>query len=220
MAAIPLQHDDVDYPASDGKPMAESELHQEEMIYLIQALRDRFAEEPDVYVGGNMLFYYVQGDPRSVCSPDVFVTRGIPKKPPRECYKLWEEGRPPCLVIEVTSRTTSREDLNRKKRLYESLGVEEYFLHDPRDEYLRPSLQGYRLLGGRYQEIAPEAADGSLMSRTTALRLRRGGERLRLVDPETGKALPGFEEYREASRLKDREIRRLQEELERLRREH
>lgn len=226
MAAIPLQHDDVYYPTSDGKPMAETALHQKEMVYLIQALGDWFEGEPDVYVGGNMLFYHVQGDPRSVFSPGVFVTRGISKEPPRECYKLWEEGRPPCLIIEVTSRTTSREDLKGKRALYERLGVEEYFLHDPRDEYLRPSLQGYRLAGSRYQEIAPEA-DGSLTSRTTGLRLRREGEHLRLIDPTTGRPLPSFEEYRESSlararelQAKDEELRRLQDELERLRREH
>lgn len=235
MAAIPLQHDkhdDVFYPTSDGKPMAETALHQKEMIYLIQALDDWFEEEPDVYVGGNMLFYYVEGDPRSVFSPDVFVTRGISKEPPRECYKLWEEGRPPCLIVEVTSRTTRREDLGRKRSLYESLGVEEYFLHDPRDEYLRPCLQGYRLTGSRYQEIASEA-DGSLMSRATGLRLRREGEHLRLIDPATGRPLPSFEEYREESLRKDRELqerddelrrkeeelRRLNEEMARLRRE-
>ena len=86
------------------------------------------------------------------------------------------------------------------------LGVEEYFLHDPRKDYLEPGLQGYRLANGRYQKIVPEP-DGSLLSRTTGLQLRREGNHLRLIDPATGTPLPGIQELRE-------EVRRLRRELE------
>jgi putative restriction endonuclease len=74
-------------------------------------------------------------------------------------------------VIEVTSRDTRSDDLGRKKDCYVRLGVEEYFLHDPLREYLKPALQGFRLVAGRYEPIAP-AADGSLASHVTGLTLR------------------------------------------------
>src|SRR5438094_770635 len=92
----------VHYPESDGKPMAESDLHRKEMTRLIETLDDFFAAGADVYVSGNLLLYYEEGNPRASVAPDVFVVRGVPKRD-RPIYKLWEEGAPPTVVIEVTS---------------------------------------------------------------------------------------------------------------------
>lgn len=197
MNAIPLQRD-VYYPESDGQPMAETDLHRDEMFDLIQALKRRYRNEPDVYVTGNLFLYYAQGNPRAVVAPDVFLVKGVPKGQ-RRTYKLWEEGRVPSLVIELTSDSTRDEDLSKKKLCYERLGVEEYFLHDPYQDYLNPALQGFRLLNGRYQRIDPEA-DGSLRSLTTGLRLRIEGPRLRLVDVATGERLLWNEEIAEELR--------------------
>lgn len=217
MSAMPLQHEEVYYPTSDGKPMAETPIHLAEMVYLITALQQRYRDVPDVYAIGNMMFYYVEGDARSVISPDVFVAKGIPKDVRRDTFQLWKE-KAPCLVIEITSKSTRREDIHRKRDLYERMGVEEYFLHDPRGEYLRPALQGYRLAGGRYQPMPP-APDGSLISRTTGLRLLPEKESLRLIDMESGEPLPSFQEVQEAYRQKEEELRAMSEELARLRRE-
>lgn len=187
MGAIPLQRD-IDYPESDGQPMGETGLHRNEMVDLTAALEDRYLEKPDVAVHSNLFLYYVQGNPRAVVCPDVFVVFGVPKRV-RRTYKLWEEGRAPSLVIEVTSLHTREEDTGDKKSCYERLGVPEYFLHDPCGEYLSPPLQGYRLVGGRYRLMKP-AADGSLISEVTRLTLRPEGQRLRLVDTATGELLP------------------------------
>ena len=191
MAAIPLQQD-VEYPYSDGQPMAESEIHQSEMLDLIAALRRRYQDHSDVYVAGNMFLYYRKGDPRSVVAPDVFLVRGVSKRK-RKSYKLWEEGRVPSLVIEVTSDSTSDEDVGKKKACYEMLGVEEYILHDPEGDYLKPRLQGYRLVQGRYEPI-PRRTDGSLESRVTGLTLHIEGKNLRLIDTATGERLPWVDE--------------------------
>jgi len=222
MAAIPL-HREIYYPESDGKPMAESDVHRDVMTDLIYALQTRYAWEPDVYVAGNLLLYYVEGDPRCSVSPDVLVTRGIPKGR-RKTYLLWREGRMPDFVVEVTSDTTRTEDVRKKKDLYQRLGVEEYILFDPLGDYLRPRLQGHRLAGGRYQPI-PAEADGSLLSRTTGLRLLPEGENLRLIDAATGERLLFTAEERvarreaeERARAAEEEIARLRRELERLRR--
>ena len=63
-AAIPLQRE-VYYPESDGKPMGETEIHRDEIYGLIWALQQHYRHVPDVHVTGDLLFYYVQGDPRS-----------------------------------------------------------------------------------------------------------------------------------------------------------
>ncbi|MEO6193000.1 MAG: Uma2 family endonuclease [Thermoanaerobaculia bacterium] len=191
MSAIPLQRD-IYYPESDGQPMAETDLHRDEMFDLIQALKRRYRGVPDVYVSGNLFFYYIKGDPRAVVAPDVFLVKGVEKRP-RRTYKLWEEGRVPSLVIELTSDSTRDEDLSKKKVCYERLGVEEYFLHDPYQDYLDPALQGFRLTNDRYQRIEPET-DGSLRSLATGLLLRIEGPRLRLVDTATGERILWEEE--------------------------
>src|SRR2546428_12892274 len=124
----------VVYPESDGKPMAETELHAQLIINLIGALKTFFANQPDVYVWGNMFMYYVEGDTSKNVAPDVFVVRGVGKRlgeRVRRVYKLWEEGVAPCVVIEVLSNETKNEDLQRKKQLYAKLGIKEYFIFDP-----------------------------------------------------------------------------------------
>ncbi|HSN85432.1 MAG TPA: Uma2 family endonuclease [Thermoanaerobaculia bacterium] len=196
MSAIPFKQQEVYYPESDGKPVAESDIHIDELLTARHALKEHFRAVEDVYAAGNMLLYYVQGDPRKCVAPDVFVVRGVPKRR-RNIFKLWEEGHAPCFVLEITSDTTRSEDLRKKKDLYQDLGVEEYFLFDPLQDYLKPSLQGFRLVDGRYQPI-PSEVDGSLASRTTGTRLRREGhEKLRFVNAETGEPLVRIEELRD-----------------------
>lgn len=208
MAAIPLQRD-IHYPESDGEPMAETEIHLDVTIDLIQGLRRRYRDVPDVYVVGDMFLYYVKGDPRAVVSPDVFLVRGVPKTPRRRVYKLWEEGEAPSLVIEVTSDSTSDEDTGKKKAIYERLGIEEYFLFDPLGDYLKPPLQGYRLVEGRYRPI-PAEPDGSLRSLVTGLILRpEADSRLRMIDADTGELVLSDTEIADRLEAVEAELARL-----------
>jgi Uma2 family endonuclease len=209
MSAIPLSRT-VHYPESDGRPMAETQAHGQVMIDLIHALGRRYAEVPDIYVWGNMLLYYVEGDPRACLAPDLFLVKGVDKHV-RRTYKLWEEGRVPSLAIEVTSRSTRAEDTKLKKGIYERLGVDEYFLFDPFGEYLEPRLQGYRLADGHYRALPPSIG-GSLSSQTTGLDLVPEGPRLRLRDSVSGELLPWADE--EAHRA-DEEAHRADEEAHR-----
>ena len=193
--AIPLQHEpEIEYPESDGKPMAETPIHRKVMSHLIDALEDHFADEPDVYVSGNMLLYYEKGK-RSSVAPDVFVVRGVPKEEDRDVYLLWREGKAPCFVLEVTSKTTQEEDQKSKKSRYAQLGVEEYFLFDPRGEYLRPRFQGLLLTGGVYQPLRPDP-DGGLTSRTLGIAFLPQGRSLRMTDVKTGRLLLTYEEWK------------------------
>lgn len=190
MSAIPLEQE-MEYPTSDGQPMAETTLHRKVMADLIEALDRRYAAVSDVWVGGNLFLCYRKGDPSAALAPDVLLAKGVTKWD-RPNYLLWEET-PPSLIVEVTSRKTRREDRGKKKDVYERIGVEEYVLFDPYGDWLQPRLQGFRLEGGRFQPIAP-AEDGSLASRATGLILRPEGERLRLFDPAAGKPLPWTDE--------------------------
>lgn len=188
--------DGVDYPTSDGRPMGETDLHRQDMMDVITALEDRFAADPDVYVSGNLLLYYERGNKRKHVSPDAFVVFGVPKAPPRDYFLLWAEGKGPDVVIEITSKTTRREDQNKKLALYRDvLCVPEYFQFDPTEDYLRPPMQGFRLVEGRYDPIAP--VSGRLPSLLLGLHLERDGKQLRLFDPVTRRRIPTRKEWAE-----------------------
>jgi Uma2 family endonuclease len=133
---------DSGYPTSDGRPMGESDLHRALMADLIETLM-RFYKGEQVYVSGNLLLFYRPGDKRRHVSPDVLVTKGL-EAYPRLNYIVWQEKLPPNFVIEITSASTRREDTKDKFKLYrDEIGVAEYFLFDPKGEYLTPQLQGW-----------------------------------------------------------------------------
>jgi len=71
MSHTGLPHDSVLYPSSDGQPMAESDIHRRCMTYLIDALERHFEKRAsgNVYVSGNMLMYYEEGNPRKSLAP-------------------------------------------------------------------------------------------------------------------------------------------------------
>jgi Uma2 family endonuclease len=204
----------VHYPESDGMPMAETDAHYRQMTGLRFALEVYFRDAPDVYVGANLLLYYEEGDPHQVVAPDVFVVRDVPKGD-RRIYKVWEEGKAPDVVFELTSASTRKTDLGPKKGTYEVLGVQEYFLFDPLEEYLEPPLQGYRLeeKGYRWMEGEP------LTSEVLGLELRVEEGQLRLYERETEQRLPTPDEVAEAHRQAEARVQALEDELARLRTE-
>lgn len=154
---------DVTYPDSDGLPMAESDATRDYLIYGVEALDSYFQEDANVYVSGNLFIYYEQGKPKSVVAPDVFVVFGVEKKK-RPSYKTWEEnGKVPDFILEITSKSTASEDRGTKRGLYAYLGVKEYFQYDPTADYLKPSLQGFRLIDGNYLPILGQSK-GDLLS--------------------------------------------------------
>ncbi len=195
---------EVEYPESDGKPMAETDVHRDLMTdALLHPLKERFRQEDDVYVSGNIFLYYEEGNRSAVVAPDVFVVFGVPNRQ-RRIYQLWEEGKAPDVVFELTSESTYREDLSDKRLVYEALGVREYFLFDPLRDYLRPPLQGFRLAEFYYRSVMPEPwseGEWQIHSHVLDLTIRTDGPTLRLYDPAPGRYLLSRAEEAEARRL-------------------
>lgn len=198
MSAPELRRLEVQYPETDGKPMAESDLHRDLMLYLIVAAEHHFRSEPEVYISGNLFVYFEEGNPQMVVAPDFFAVRGVPKRR-RRIFRLWEEKKGPELVVEITSPSTHLEDLGNKRAIYERLAVKEYFLFDPEGGRFQPPMKGFRLQG---ETLEPEAAtrkdDGTLVltSDVFGLELHGHGESLRWVDPSTGAKLPNPDDLR------------------------
>lgn len=194
----PKSKPEVFYPESDGEPLAETDLHAQETIALFQSLKHYFWEHDFVYVAMDNFLYYEEGNPSAVVSPDVYVVFGV-RKGLRDMFKTWEEdGHVPNTVFEITSKNTRRIDFGRKKLQYERLGVPEYFLFDPLNEYLDPPLQGFVLKKGAYVPMAAEQ-DGALLSKELGLRFFVDKEMLlQIVDSGTGSNLPRPEHFSRA----------------------
>lgn len=191
--------------------MGETDVHIWQLINLLSALKRHFADRPEVWVGGDLLLFHEAGNRRKHRCPDVFVAFGLPT-PPRGHYLLWEQGKAPDVIFEITSRSTRYEDLRVKKALYARIGVTEYYVFDPLREYLKPSLRAWRLHGGRYLPVT----GSPIVSPALGLELRIVDDELRLWDPmresllekvsETSVALQQERSRREQAEARVREL--------------
>ena len=203
----------IDYPESDGKRLAENDPQLHAIHYAFGALGLYYRERADVYVSADLLIYYEEGNRRVSVAPDVFVVFGVEDRM-RGNYKVWEEGKGPDFVLETASPSTWREDVGPKRTTYAQLGVREYFLFDPRSEFLTPRLQGFRLVDGAYERLTSvESIDRTLIlpSEVLGLELRaKSGGEMRFHDPATGEDLLSHGEEH-AARLEEATARRAAE---------
>ena len=190
-----LPAEDPLYPSSNGLPLAENDWQLRAIFEAFGKLKIRYQDRPDIYVSGDLLIYYEEGNPRRSVAPDVFVVFGAASHE-RNVYKLWEEPKAPDFVLEVASENTWREDLGRKRALYAELGVREYWLFDPKDEYFDPVLQGLVLRDGAYRPLPALMENGARTIRSEVLGLDLRAERgvLRFRDPASGQYLKSHAE--------------------------
>jgi Uma2 family endonuclease len=202
---------EVEYPESDGQPVAETEVHLDWMFYIHDLLKWRYRGQR-VYVGCDLMMYYVEGDPRKCVSPDHFVVKDCDPRPRRRTFLLWKEGRAPNVVFEVTSLSTRKHDEEQKPDIYRRIGVKELFLYDPTAEYLDPPLQGFRFVRGKKTRIKPDET-GALESRELGLLLRLENEGLVIYDARTGERLLTQAESERAAHNAERAAREAAEAL-------
>ena len=210
------------YPDTDGKPMAASDRHRRILFRTIETLETHYAQQPDVYVSGDILMYYVEGDPSQVIAPDVLVSFGLEKKE-RLTYLVWVEGKLPDFVMEFSSKTTYNDDLGPKKDRYASLGIQDYFLYDALGLYLPTPLMGYTLVDDKYIPLTGNR-DGGLHSDVLSLDFHVDDVGLGIYDPVAGAWLQTPTESAEAraetaeARVEtaETEVTQLREQLQRL----
>ena len=206
---------DLDYPDSDGQPMAESEFQLNPILYAVGALRSHFQDRDDVYVVGDLMLYYEEDDLTASAAPDVFVVFGVPNHR-RHTYLLWQEGKAPDFVLEVTSRSTRQVDQGKKWDLYARLGIPEYWQYDPTGDYLEPPVQGFTLSGGQYGEALALERVGTVWSAYSAvlgLNLRLDDGVLRFHDPLRNEYLLTHQESEQARRQAEARVAELEARL-------
>ncbi|MGB3200574.1 MAG: Uma2 family endonuclease [Nodosilinea sp.] len=169
------------YPSSDGEPVAETYAHFYALLITLEVLRQYLAGR-QAMVLANQFMYYAQGFPKLRVAPDVMVIFEV-EPGGRDNYTIWEEGQVPSVIFEMTSAGTRQQDEVEKKTLYEGLGVQEYWLFDPKGEWIAEQLKGYRLKDEVYEPIA----DGC--SEPLGLRLEIDGGLIAFYRQDTGEKL-------------------------------
>lgn len=188
----------IEYPDSDGKPMADNTLQYEWIVTIKGNLDAIFADNPDVFVAGDLLWYPVEGHPEICQAPDTLVAFGRPKGY-RGSYKQWEEaGVPPQVVFEILSPNNRPAEMNRKFKFYEQHGVDEYYTFDPD----RIKLNGWIRRDGGLHQV-------SQMNGWTSPRLgihfQLSSERLVILHPDRSPFM-GFQEIVTSLREKDQAL--------------
>jgi|ERR687886_48202 Uma2 family endonuclease len=169
------------YPSADGEPVAETYAHLYALLTTLEVLR-QYLKDRQATVLGNQFLYYAQGFPKLRVAPDVMVIFEV-EPGGRDNYKIWEEGQVPVVIFEMTSGGTQSQDTGFKKTLYEQLEVPEYWLFDPKGEWIEERLQGYRLRGESYELITDSR------SKPLGLRLAVEGELIGFYREDTGEKL-------------------------------
>ncbi|AFY42390.1 Uma2 family endonuclease [Nostoc sp. PCC 7107] len=186
------QRSEVFYPSSDGEPVAESYAHLCVLLATLEVLRQYLAGQ-QATVLANQFLYYSQGFPKLRVAPDVMVIFNVAPGG-RDNYKVWEEGEVPSVIFEMTSAGTKNHDQEFKKILYEQLGVKEYWLFDPKGEWVQGQLQGYRLRQDVYELITDNRSE------PLGLRLQVEGELIGFYREDTGEKLLNPTELAQALR--------------------
>jgi Uma2 family endonuclease len=230
-----LTEPDVDYPDSDGMPIADNTTQYRWIVTIHGNLDCMFADDDNVFIAADLLWYPISGQPTIRVAPDVYAVLNRPKGD-RGSYRQWlENDQPPHVVFEIRSPGNTDAELERKLAFYDRHGVEEYYLYDPDarelfgwwrvEGQLQPimSIDGWAspLLGIRFEMIPGEelviyTPTGERFLTFLEL-MRRGTEAREQADWESARADEA--ERAAADERRDREQAQRQAEQERRDRE-
>ncbi|TAE72442.1 MAG: Uma2 family endonuclease [Bacteroidetes bacterium] len=130
------KNDEIIYPDSDGKPMAENTIHFKWITTIQGGLDSMFRNQADVFVAGDLLWYPVEGQPKICIAPDVMVVFGRPKEH-RGSYKQWlEDDIAPKVVFEIFSPNNTDAEMLNKLDFCLKYGVQEFYLYNPNENKL------------------------------------------------------------------------------------
>jgi Uma2 family endonuclease len=122
---------EIIYPDCDSQPMSDNTKQFRWIVTIKENLELLFAEHPDVFIAGDLLWYPVEGNNKIRQAPDAMVVFGRPKGD-RGSYRQWvEDGISPQVVFEILSPGNRMAEMSRKLYFYEQYGVDEYYIYDP-----------------------------------------------------------------------------------------
>lgn len=194
----------VVYPESDGKPMADNTKQFQWIVEIKQNLDWLFANDPNVFVAGDLLWYPVEGRSKIRTAPDAMVVFGRPKGD-RGSYQQWkEEDIPPQVVFEILSPGNRPQEMDKKLLFYDRYGVREYYIYDPDTNDLRgwqKTDDGLRAIRKMADWISPRLK----------IRFDLSGEVLQIYYPDGTR----FRSFNEINDLLEQERQRAEQERQR-----
>lgn len=192
-----LSTSEIVYPDSDGQPISDNTKQFRWIVVVQQNLEWLFADHPQVFIAGDLLWYPVQGNPKVRQAPDVMVVFGRAKGD-RGSYQQWNEGDiAPQVVFEILSPGNTLTEMNKKQVFYDRYGVEEYYLYDPE----RNDLSGWLRSQERLDVIDPIA---NWVSPRLGIRFDLSGEELALIHPNGERFATYVEIQRQLAQLQAR----------------
>ncbi|MFB2936502.1 Uma2 family endonuclease [Aerosakkonemataceae cyanobacterium BLCC-F154] len=137
---------EIIYPDSDGQPMSDNTKQFRWIVVIKENLEILFANNDDIFVAGDLLWYPVEGNNKIRQAPDTMIVFSRPKGD-RGSYKQWLENNiPPQVVFEILSPGNRTGKMVQKAIFYQRYGVEEYYIYDPDDIELTGFLRSGDLL--------------------------------------------------------------------------
>jgi Uma2 family endonuclease len=185
---------EIIYPESDGQPMADNTKQFRWIVLIKENLEILFANDPEIFVAGDLLWYPVEGHPEIRVAPDVMVVLGRPKGD-RGSYRQWEENDiAPQVVFEILSLGNRLREMTRKWNFYNRYGVEEYYIYDPDDN----EFQAMQRQDG-YLRAVEETE--SWVSRKLGIKFVLTSDVLEIYRPDHRKFLSSIELEKRAEKL-------------------
>ncbi len=132
--------------------------HNQVVDYLKQILQRHYRLE-GYQIDREVNFFETADKKETPLYPDVFVLKTNQEIPQERGYRLGVDGPAPAVIFEIVSNKTVKTDLEEKPKRYESWGVKEYFVYDPRSRLRKrkePVLKGWRMVVGRYEPLELE----------------------------------------------------------------
>lgn len=195
---------EIVYPDSDGQPMADNTRQFRWIVTIKENLEILFAEDENVFVAGDLLWYPVEGNNKKRQAPDAMVVFGRPKGD-RGSYQQWkEDNMAPQVVFEILSPGNRPQEMTKKLLFYQRHGVEEYYIYDPD----RIEFTGSVRKGDRLEEI--EDTNGWISPRLQ-IRFQLQADTLKIYRPDGREFLTPVE----LDRLREQERQRAEEERQR-----
>ena len=184
-----------------------------------------YPQHPDILIGSEIPIYYGERDPVTRrfphIRPDILIALNVDAVAIRRRvgYDPIQNGKPPDVVVEIASPSTYRNDIGRKRDIYQMLGVPEYWRFDPTGgEMFGQAVIGELLVTGQYERLPlVQYDDGAVGSTSPMLNLNfryQGNELFTIHDPVTGDEI---EHPEQANARIEEENARLREEILRLR---
>ena len=197
MTSTPPNLTPVTYPDSDGQPIADNTKQFRWIVTIKENLELLFADRPDVFVAGDLLWYPVEGANTIRQAPDALVVFGRPKGD-RGSYQQWKEDNiPPQVVFEILSPGNRPSEMLRKFKFYERYGVQEYYLYDPDDLELTGWLR-------RSEKLVTVDEMNGWVSPQLKIRFVMGETELEIYRPDGGKFLTMLELEERAKAAEER----------------